>query len=244
MSAGFGIEQLKSEIIQSGGLAMANQFMVTLPQLPNFSIDANQMNIMCTVAALPGRQIMSMDYSLGTTNRKIANGYAVTDLTMTFLVGNDHKIRQYFEAWQALAHDPVTKEVGYYKDYTKTVSISTVEKGVRLSLLKKQLGFLNKVPSVIKNRLPDLGPLDLSQGELDLGATIDMKKTYTCKILECYPTSLIEQQLGNNTEGVLELSVQLSYSDWESQAGEFSSPSENFAKGAVGTLVNLLASKL
>lgn len=235
MSAGFGIEELKSQVSNSGGLAQGHQFMVTLPQLPNFAVDASMLNVMCTVAALPGRQIMSIDNAIGTTNRKIANGYAVTDITMTFLVANDHMIRQYFEAWQALAHDPVTKEIGYFDDYTKRVSIHTVERGVRLSLYKKQLGFVNKVPSFIKNRLPDLGPVDLSQGEIDVGASFDYKKTYTCHLLQSYPTSLVEQPLGNaQNDAVMELSVQLSYVDWESEPGEYSGVADNVVRGVTG----------
>lgn len=244
MSSGFSIEELKAQVSQSGGLAAANQFMIQLPQLRNFKVDARELNLMCTATALPGRQIMSMDYQIGTTMRKVANGYATTDLQLTFLVANNHVVRQYFEAWQAEAHDPVTKEVGYFEDYTKDVSISTVERGLRLSLYKKQIGFLNKVPSFIKNRLPNLGPVDLSQGEIDLGAGFDTKKTYTCKLRECYPTTITDQVLGNTQEGVMELSVQLSYTDWESEAGEFTGQGEAFGRGAVSTGAALLGKLL
>jgi len=233
MSAGFSIEDLKGQIGGSGGLAKANQFMVQLPQLENFRVDARELNLFCTVAALPGRQIMSLDHAIGTTNRKIANGYATTDLTLTFLVANNHIIRQYFEAWQNEAHDQVNRTVGYFEDYTKTVQISTMERGLRLSLVKKQLGFVDKVPSFLKNRLPKIGPFDLSQGELDLGGSFSMKTTYTCNLLECYPTSLTDQTLGNGEEGVMELSVQLSYTDWESVVGDYTKEGEDIARGAV-----------
>lgn len=237
MSAGFGIEELKSQISQSGGLAKGNQFMVTLPQLPDFPVDPNELNLFCTAAALPGRQIMSTDYQVGTVNRKIANGYAITDLSLTFLVANNHIIRQYFEKWQSLAHNPVTKEIGYYQDYVKDVSISTIERGVRLSAYKKQLGITEKVPSIIRNRLPKLGPLDLSQDELDVGVKFSMKKTYTCKLLECFPTSLTDQTLGNAEEGFMELNVQLSFVDWVSEPGEFTGSAESFGRSALSSLL-------
>ena len=244
MSAGFGIEDLKAQVSQSGNLAMANQFMIQLPQLKTFRVDANELNLMCTAASLPGRQITSQDYQVGTTMRKIANGYATNDLNLTFLVANNHVVRQYFEAWQAEAHNPVTKEVGYFDDYTYPVSISTVEKGLRLSLYKNQIGFLDKVPSFIKGRLPDLGPIDLSQGEIDLGASFDMKKTFTCRLKECYPTTLTDQEIGNAQEGIMELSIQLSYTDWESEAGEFTGQGEAFGRGVVGAGASLLGNLL
>lgn len=241
MTAGYGIEDLKSQITSSGGLARGNQFMVTLPQLRTFSVDANELNLMCTAATLPGRQIMSVDYAIGTRSRKIANGYAVTDMTLTFLVANNHIVRKYFEAWQSEAHDPVTREIGYYNDYTKPVVISTVTKGVRLSLYKQQFGGgFQRIPSFIRNRLPDIGPFDLSQGEVDLGAKFPMKTTYSCRLLDCYPTSLTDQQLGNNEAGILELSVQLSFSDWESIEGEYTSAGEATTRGLIGAGVSAL----
>lgn len=241
MSAGYGIEDLKSQITSSGGLARGNQFMVTLPQLNNFFVSTEELNLMCTTVGLPGRQIMSMDYPMGTRNRKIANGYTTTDMTLTFLVANNHIVRKYFEAWQSEAHDQVTREIGYYNDYTKRVTISTVEKGVRLSLYKRQFGGgLNRVPSFIRNRLPDIGPFDLSQGEVDLGAKFPMKTTYSCTLLDCYPTTLSDQQLGNNEAGVLELTVQLSFSEWESTAGEFTDAGEATTRGLIGAGVSAL----
>lgn len=242
--AGFGIETLKAQITQSGGLAMKNQFMVELPQLESFPMDIRELDVMCLTTSLPGRQVMSQEVTVGTTQRKIANGFATTDMSMTFLVANNHMIRQYFEAWQNEAHDQTEKTVGYFEDYTYDVKIHTIERGLRLALFKKQLGFMDNVPSVIKNRLPDLGPVDLSQGEIDLGASFPMKQTYTCTLFECYPTSLQEQTLSSSDEGYMELTVQLSYTDFESKAGEFTSEGESFGRGVAGAVGGLIGRAL
>jgi hypothetical protein len=244
VSAGSSIETLKAELSKSGGLAKANQFMVQLPQLASFSVDAQTLNIFCTVASLPGRQITSIDQAMGTTQRKIANGYATTDLTLTFLVGNDHVARQYFEAWQAEAHDPVSRTVGYFEDYTYPVKIALIERGLRLSLFKKQLGFVDKIPSFIRNRLPKVGPIDLQQGEIDAGASFNEKKTYSVSLRECYPTTISDQQLGNAEEGVMELTVQLSYTDWESTVGTHTGTGEAIGRGAISSLTNFLLGKI
>ena len=135
----FSVEDLQGQISQSGGLAQKHQFLVQLPQLTGFTADAQELNLFCTVAAIPGRQIMSLDHVIGTTSRKMANGYATTDMTMTFLVANNHAVRDYFEHWQSLAHNPVTKEIGYFEDYTRNIKIKLLERGLRLSLIKKQL---------------------------------------------------------------------------------------------------------
>lgn len=237
-AAGYGIEDLKGQLVASGNMAMGNQFMVKFPQIESFSIDPNELDIFCTAASMPGRQIMSQDYQIGTTMRKIANGFATTDISLTFIVTNSHRIRQYFEAWQAEAHNPVTKEVGYFDDYTYPVEISTIQKGQRLSAFKKQLGGLNKIPSVISNKIPDLGPVDFSQGEIDVGIAFKKETTYTCKLLECFPTTLADQAIGNGTE-LMELSVELSYTDWESEPGSYISEEQGVVQAGVGAVLGL-----
>ena len=82
------------------------------------------------------------------------------------------------------------------------------------------MGFADKIPSFIKNRLPKLGPIDLAQGEIDLGASFEQKTTYVCSLLDCYPTTITDQTLGNAEEGIMEIQVQLSFSDWTSKKGE------------------------
>ena len=241
MSAGFGVEELKATISSSGGMAQPHQFMVQLPQLASINIDARDLSLLCSATVLPGRQITSIDQAMGTVNRKIANGYAITDMTLSFMVMNDHKVRQYFEAWQYEAHDQENKTIGYYDNYTYPVHISHLARGARLALFKKQLGFMDKVPSFIRNRLPSIGPFDLAQGELDLGASFSKKSTYVCSLLDCYPTTLSDQQLGNAQEGMMELTVQLSFSEWTSKKGEHTGRGESFGRGDIaGGLSKLL----
>jgi hypothetical protein len=195
---------------------------------------------LCTATALPGRQVLSQDYQIGTVNRKIANGYAVTDMNLTFLVTNSHSVRRYFEAWQKEAYDHENHTVGYYDEYTYPVKIQTIEPGQRLSLFKKQIGALQKIPSFIRQRLPNLGPIDLGQGEIDFGANFDAKNTYTVTLDECYPTTMNEQALGNAQEGIMELSVQLSFSNWISEGGEFSGQAETATRSVLGSLLGLI----
>ena len=113
-----------------------------------------------------------------------------------------------------------------------------------MSLFKKQLGFVDKIPSFIRNRLPKVGPIDLQQGEIDAGASFNEKKTYSVSLRECYPTTISDQQLGNAEEGVMELTVQLSYTDWESTVGTHTGTGEAIGRGAISSLTNFLLGKI
>ena len=92
-----GIEQLKGKLTSKNGIAMANQFAVSLPSIGE--IDQRELNVICKDVTLPGRQIMSLDRNVGIFNEKVANGFGVEDVSITFYVLNDYGVKRYFDAW-------------------------------------------------------------------------------------------------------------------------------------------------
>jgi len=78
---------------------------------------------------------------------------------------------------------------------------------------RKKLFDAGKIPSSIRGRLPRLGPIDIAQGEFDLDVLQPDDIVYTCFLLDAYPTSLVALELGNENQ-LLEVSVQLSYTNW------------------------------
>lgn len=233
----YSIEQLKGKVSQGGGIGAGNLYRVILPPIENSPIKTRDLDLLCSVTAIPGRQITSVDQMMGTTSRKIASGYAMTDLNLNFIVTNDHVARIYFEQWQNLAHDPNTYEVGYFKDYAKTVKIEHLQKGAGFPILKKQLGITKKIPSFIKNRLPKVGPLDLAQDEFDANFAFDDTPVFTVELREAFPTTINDIELGNDKEGFIEFNVQLSYKDWISNTQV---PDDNLASSVVGGGISLI----
>ena len=213
------IDDLKSEITGGDGLALANRFRVFLP--PVGGVSARSLDLLCKNVSLPGKQIMSVDYQLGTTNRKIANGTAFADVSLTFIGLNDFKARKYFDVWQSGAVNPDSLEVGYYKDYTKPVVIQQLEKNAKSPLLGPKKLFDNPLPDALAERLPNVGPLDLQNGTFDLGlvgrqdlTTLAEGVNYSVRLNEAYPTTLNEIPLTNDQDGLVEITVQLSYKDF------------------------------
>lgn len=228
------IDEFKSLASSSGGFALPNLYRVTLPPLAGVS--SNELNLICKAATLPGRQVTSIDYLIGTVNRKIANGYAIADLALTFHVMNNHGVTKYFDAWQKLAHDQETYEVGYYDDYVKDVTIEQLQKGTGFSLFKKQLGFLDGIPTSLKQRLPDLGFVDLAQGEIDISLGSNAQTVRKVRLIESYPTTMNDIQLGDDqNNSITELSVQLSFKDWETD--EVEDPNGNLGDALLGGLI-------
>ena len=227
----FRIDDFKSQVGAGGGFAMGNLYKIFLPPLKG---DSRGLNLLCKAASLPGRQILSNEKQIGLQTTKIAYGYAVDDITLTFHCLNDMKVREYFETWQNLAVNNETYEVGYFNEYTHPVIIQHIKKGTSFPLKKKKLFDSGKLPSSIAGRLPRLGPLDLAQGELDLNAVFGDDITYTLLLDKAYPTTLNAIELSDDGQ-LLEVSVQLSYKNWKSKKGD--SVGNDFIEGLAGDLI-------
>lgn len=207
------IEQLKAEVSLRGGTAKNNLWRVVLPSLGVY--ESSSINLVCRSAVTPGRNINVTELPIGMSKKSIANGYAVGDVSMTFMVLNDPYILEYFEAWQSRAIDQQTYEVGYYRDYTFDIRIDVLKKGFSFPILKKN--FDVPLPNAIKNRLPTIGPFNFAQGELELNALTDDKIVYSYELIDAFPVAFTGMNLVNDPGGqLLELNVTFNYRDWRS----------------------------
>ena len=231
---GFSIEEFKGLVSRGGGLAKPNLFNVYLPSLG--STDTKGLNLLCKATSLPGKQMMSQDIQIGLVNRKVANGYAVTDISLTFYMLNDFAVRNYFEKWQSMVvKDDFT--LGYYNDYTKTVGIESVQKTMSTSLFKKKLFNSNSIASSLLSKLDFPGVANLSQGEVEFNIGGDNVPVYTIDLLEAYPTSVGDLELTNDAGGIMELTVQLSYKDFRTKR---LTPNDDLTDALTGAVIRKL----
>jgi|DEB0MinimDraft_10_1074344.scaffolds.fasta_scaffold06273_5 hypothetical protein len=212
------IEELKAAASKSEGFAMSNMFEIVLPS--KFGMSSRDINVICKSTELPGRQMMTQDQQVGTVLRKVVNGFATVDLNLTFYVMNDHKITSYFDEWMKACYDQESNQIQYYKDYVQDIDIKQLQKGYAFSLFKKQLGFLDSIPSSIRARIFDGNP-DFQQGEIDFGFGKDAAVIRHIKLLEAFPVTVNAIQLGGDqTDQITEFTVQLSYRDWRSKEAD------------------------
>ena len=221
------IDKLKSVVSQKRGFAIPNLYKVMLPNFANISVE--EINVICSSVNMPGRQIMSVDRKIGTIFEKVAYDQAYDDISLSFYVLNDYGIRKYFEAWQNLALDQETQEIGYKNEYSRDVKIQQLRKGFSLPLYQS----------------PFMKWDFLGGGMLDLDIDIDIKKedvVYEVHLMDAYPTTMDLITLGNDqTDSILTLNVQLSYKNWKSSAGPEIKPENNFLTGAlISTISNFL----
>lgn len=231
----YSIDKFKGLVSSKGGIARTNIFRVTLPALPGAS--TREIDLLCKNVNLPGRQIMTNERMIGTKVERIPYGHTRSDVSMTFHVLNDYGIRNYFETWQNRAVNQNTFEVGYQKGadgYAFDIKIEQLKHGVGFPVYSTPLG-IPKLPTILQNRLPKVGPFDLAQGELDLNFITKENVVYSCKLIAAFPTSMSDIQLSNDQDGLVELNVTLSYTNWISETPGVQSSGANIGL-TLGTL--------
>ena len=217
------IDDLKALVSSKGGLARGNVFAVALPPLAG--LRSRELNLLCSGVNLPGRQIMSQERDIGLITQKVANNQAYDDVSLTFRCLNDYGIREYFETWQNLCIDQQSLEVGYLNEYAFNIKIHQLKRGFGAPTYQTPFG-LPKLPPMANNLIdkfvgskPLGGVIRALTGELDLGFLGQDDTVYSCELIQAFPTTLGQIQLGDgNSNGIVELTVQLSYKNWRSSA--------------------------
>ena len=178
------IEQLKSEISRGGGLARPNQFLVQLP-----SADSRALNILCTRASLPGKQILTHDRRINMQFEKVAYTFGVDDVSLSFLLTNDYSAKVYFDNWRKKIINEETLTVNYKTEY---------QESVRIHQLKRPIA-----PSI--NRGGGSNSLDINIRE---------DTVYSVELIDAFPTTLQAIEFTNELDAIAEFTVQLSYTNF------------------------------
>ena len=133
----YNTERLRSLVQESGGLAAPNRYMVVLPDVSNMTspnalteelgpVNVEDLNLICTSAQLPGKQLNVMSREIGIGTKSVANGQVFTAINLSFYVTNEYQIRKYFQYWMncVVSQDEDTAMyAGFYNNYVRDVKI-------------------------------------------------------------------------------------------------------------------------
>ena len=175
------VDTLKSVISNRGSLARTNNFVVQLPTFEGAS--STDMNVLCTKATMPGKQVLTLDRRIGGEFKKVAYGYAVGDTSLSFLLTNDYAAKKYFDNWKESTITESNATTKYHEQYTRDISIY-------------QLQHSRSIRSVGQT-------------------THRMNAVYGVNLIEAFPTTLSEIAFDNAADGTIEVTVQLSYTNFK-----------------------------
>lgn len=191
------IDELKSLASAKLGFARQNSFLVELPStfggnnaLSRLStLGANELNLLCANATLPGKQILTGDKRIGMEFQKVAYGYAVDDVSMTFYCLNDYGIKKYLDNWMSTVVNEDNQTVAYKSEY---------QRDIRIHQLRKP----------IANKSIDLGPLSVNIG-------LGQGTVYSVQLQDAFPTTVSSIELNNELDGLVQVTAQFSYTKWK-----------------------------
>jgi hypothetical protein len=131
----FNIQTLTSSI-EKTGVAKASHFEVQCTAPSPVSEMERDMMYRAEAAEIPGRSLATVEHKFGNMGpiTKIPYSQVFTDMTVTFLLSEDLREKQYFEIWQELMYNTGAFESGsstgmskfkpkYFDDYTGSVII-------------------------------------------------------------------------------------------------------------------------
>ena len=203
------IEDIKALANTKLGFARPNKFLVTMPTvgvgggllagiIGAFSgigggASPRELNILCSNVTMPGKQILTNDRRIGMEFQKVAYGYAVDDVTMTFYLMNDYGVKDYFDSWRSTILDEEGQESNYKNEYAKTVTIHQLRQPLK--------GFSKQ-----------LGPIRFNAG---LGGG----SVYSVNLIEAFPIAASAIELNNDLDGLVQLQVTFAYTNWKRARG-------------------------
>ena len=200
------IDEFKAAVSSGKGFAKGNLFHVQLPSL-GFA-DTKTVALLCTSVTLPARQLSTVQREMGIDVQNIAYGFVNPNVSMTFRVLNDQKIREYFEYWQGQVVQPYGAEgrylVNYADNYMFPLHIYQLEKGISFPVKNKQFD-------------KELGPININV-DFDLDLEIAGKANYHWVLDRAYPLSIQYETLSDGAANqISEFTVEFTYKSWSSE---------------------------
>ncbi len=202
------VDELKALANTKLGFARANRFLVTFPtsfggsggilgsvlgllNIGGGGASGRELNILCSNTTLPAKVTLTSERRIGMEFQKVAYGYAVDDVSMTFYLMNDYGVKEYFDAWRNTA---IPEEGG--NAFTSNYK-STYAKSITVHQLRQPLkGFSRQV------------------GPIRFGLGIGGGSVYSVELLEAFPVATSAIELNNELDGLVQLTVTFAYTNW------------------------------
>ena len=207
------VDELKALANTKLGFARPNRFLVTFPtsfggsggilgsvlgllNIGGGGASGRELNILCSNTTLPAKVTLTNERRIGMEFQKVAYGYAVDDISMTFYLMNDYGVKEYFDAWRNTA---IPEEGG--NAFTSNYK-STYAKSITVHQLRQPLkGFSRQV------------------GPIRFGLGIGGGSVYSVELLEAFPVASSAIELNNDLDGLVQLNVTFAFTNWKRARG-------------------------
>lgn len=116
--------------VKSSGLARDNKYVVSItpPQTLNTGGPQNELlRLYCQSVSMPGLNYVSNPVLTYGEQREVIYNRQYDPISLEFVLDGRMDIKRYFDSWQQLMIDPVSRMVNYYENYIGTIDISQLD---------------------------------------------------------------------------------------------------------------------
>lgn len=201
------IDEFKSLVSDGRGFAKSNLYYLKLPTVQG--INPYDFGLVCTSVTVPTRQLSAVERRIGMTSNQIVHGYVNPEVSATFRVLNDQKVRDYFQRWMDYINPQYDTSVDGHFDVSYP---STYQKYIHLYQLERGESF----PLFNVNKDVRLGPININI-DLDVDLGNQPKANYHWVLSQAFPRSFTSSELSDASGEISTITVEFSYKNWTGQ---------------------------
>jgi hypothetical protein len=221
----FGIDQFASEIGRSG-VAKTSDFLVeiTVPPMA-FSSVAQAMMLRIEQVSIPSRTLTTFQQNYYGPPRDIPYRFVSSPITLTILLSEDMREREFFMKWQDLfigdRRSPVPLrpeaiyDCGYFKDCVGTVTIKQYGTSPGFQGRSQGSSLFGDIKDAAEafgfNTSAILNPLGLNLFGSSSGGKKDPTELYKIDLVEAFPITVNEIQMNWGDDQIAKLQVEIRY---------------------------------
>ena len=130
-----GGNKIRSILNAQGGIAYNDKYLVTLGPpagfgLPGGGIMRRQLSFLCDTATLPTKSLATFEKSIYGTVKAMPYRMTFTEASMSFIMTDSMREKDYFDAWQNKIIDQKSGNVGFFDDYVCDIKIQKFGRNV------------------------------------------------------------------------------------------------------------------
>lgn len=219
----FGVNEFSAEIAKSG-VARTSNFLVEIGAPEGLLIDTKSMPLRIEQVSIPSRTLTTFAQNYYGPPREIPYRYTSAPVSLTILLSEDMREREFFMKWQDLfvgkrrnqeSLPTGIYDCGYFKESVGSVTIKQYGESPSSQGRNRSSSLLGDIKDAAEafgvNTSAILNPLGFDIFGTSGKDNLNLKNIYTIKLIEAYPITVNEIQMNWNDDAFAKLQVEMRY---------------------------------
>ena len=219
----FGVNEFSAEIAKSG-VARTSNFLVEIGAPEGLLIDTKSMPLRIEQVGIPSRTLTTFAQNYYGPPREIPYRYTSAPVSLTILLSEDMREREFFMQWQDLfvgkrrnqeSLPTGIYDCGYFKESVGSVTIKQYGESPSSQGRNRSSSLLGDIKDAAEafgvNTSAILNPLGFDIFGTSGKDNLNLKNIYTIKLIEAYPITVNEIQMNWSDDAFAKLQVEMRY---------------------------------